>query len=163
MKETENSAQEQYEKEKTNGYADGKYYTCGNRTQESKKCGERQTGASRNRQIAAAVVGLPQPGFIFGRKRSCQYCRQYDAGERDKHDKEKGRVCQRQHPVCKERKNGERQQHTDDNGDNAEFSSIFHRYPPFFGKNLGKVILPYLKICRETKGVAFTGKIEWYL
>lgn len=104
MKETENSAQEQYEKEKTNGYADGKYYTCGNRTQESKKCGERQTGASRNRQIAAAVVGLPQPGFIFGRKRSCQYCRQYDAGERDKHDKEKGRVCQRQHPVCKERK-----------------------------------------------------------
>ena len=56
MKETENSAQEQYEKEKTNGYADGKYYTCGNRTQESKKCGERQTGASRNRQIAASMM-----------------------------------------------------------------------------------------------------------
>lgn len=163
MKETENSAQEQYEKEKTNGYADGKYYTRGNRTQESKKCGECQACASRNGQIAAAVIGIPQPGFVFGRKRSRQYCRKDDAGECDKNNKENGRVCECQHPICKECKNGKRQQHTDDNGDNAEFSSIFHRYPPFFGKNLGKDKLPYLKICRETKGVASAGKIEWYL
>ena len=155
MKETENSAQEQYEKEKTNGYADGKYYTCGNRTQESKKCGERQTGASRNRQIAAAVVGLPQPGFIFGRKRSCQYCRQYDAGERDEHDKEKDGFASVSIPFAKSVKIVNASSIPTTMDDNAEFGSIFHRYPPFFGKNLGKVILPYLKICRETKGVAF--------
>ena len=54
-------------------------------------------------------------------------------------------------PFAKSVKNSERQQHTDDNGDNAEFSSIFHRYPPFFGKNLGKAIPHTLRYAGKQK------------